>query len=221
MGLVDATPSQKEIFKEFTKKEPRYKEAVHKMDFVVAGSDKDHFGESVEFSIVPIGITSKDRHIKLSEGEVIKSIPKKEDLIYRGMSGDEYYLAIKKKFFKSRGGYNIGESQKGLTFGTTSPDQAAFYSTGFQPIQKTPTPEKPGYVIGFKKEGWFKPKDSGIGSEERAKEGIISFSEAEEVYKFEPKEWRKGRLIIRKGFHGIEHEGSTSPDVSGGWKKIK
>lgn len=74
-------------------------------------------------------------------------IPKKAGIIYRGMSFEEYERALKEGFFGSKGEYNIGAAEKGLTYFSSEPEQAQSYAADFAPWQFLPTPDRPAVVI--------------------------------------------------------------------------
>ena len=68
-------------------------------------------------------------------------------LLYRGMSWEEMQSVLSTGHVRSAGEYNMGEAQEGLTFFSTSPDQADSYAGGFAPYTRKPTWERPSYVI--------------------------------------------------------------------------
>jgi hypothetical protein len=70
-----------------------------------------------------------------------------EKIIYRGISAEEYQAILETGKVSSKGEYNIGEDQRGLTYWTTKPNTAASYASGFAPWQFAPTFTKPAYVI--------------------------------------------------------------------------
>lgn len=69
------------------------------------------------------------------------------DMMYRGMSWEEWQEAQRTGYIKSRGTYNIGEQQAGMTLYAEDPGSAASYASGFAPEQFAPSAEKPGVVI--------------------------------------------------------------------------
>jgi len=58
---------------------------------------------------------------------------------------------LKSGEIKSRGEYNIGEAQQGLTYWTTTPDTAVYYANAFQPWAYKPTFEHPAWVVATKR----------------------------------------------------------------------
>ena len=73
-----------------------------------------------------------------------------ENVIYRGMSAEEYRNAMDDGFIQSKGKYNIGDEQKGLTFFSLSPSQAQTYANDFTPAGFKATPDRPAYVVAIK-----------------------------------------------------------------------
>lgn len=91
----------------------------------------------------------------ISIREIVDQVPAKEEegIIFRGMSEAEYTTAMKDGQIKSAGLYNIGDDQKGLTYYSTNPDEAASYSANFAPKAHKPTFGKPAYVVAVKRPG--------------------------------------------------------------------
>lgn len=79
------------------------------------------------------------------------SLPRSDDVIYRGMSHEEFEDALKRGHIQSHGEYNIGPSQKGLTYFSKWPAQAVSYAHGFAPKQFKATPGRPAYVVAVKR----------------------------------------------------------------------
>jgi len=82
-----------------------------------------------------------------------QKIPAKEKagVIYRGMSAGEYQEFLRTGEIQSKGTFNIGLDQQGLTYYSVSPNQAANYASWFAPPDFKPTFEKPAYVIAIKR----------------------------------------------------------------------
>ena len=74
-----------------------------------------------------------------------------EDVIWRGMSGGEFKNLLREGFLKSKGDYNIGEVQKGLTIFSRDPRMAEMYAHDFAPRDFKATPESSAYVVGIRK----------------------------------------------------------------------
>ena len=66
---------------------------------------------------------------------------------YRGMSFEEYQNAVTTGKIASSGEYNIGEHEKGLTYFSTDPLEAASYANGFAPWPFIATPGHPAVVV--------------------------------------------------------------------------
>lgn len=70
-----------------------------------------------------------------------------ENVIYRGMSAEEYESFLRTGEIKSLGDYNIGDDQRGLTYWTTDPTAAQSYANSFAPAQFKPTFGHPSYIV--------------------------------------------------------------------------
>jgi hypothetical protein len=130
----------------------------------------------------PVGVKDK----LVSKPNLVDRLPAqpKEGRLYRGMSADEYEAIQKSGMIQSGGEYNIGDSQKGLTYFTTEPDAAESYASSFAPKQFKPTFEKPAYVVGVKDPGPERFRHvEGTAGHERGIEGAISADDIEEVYR--------------------------------------
>lgn len=79
----------------------------------------------------------------------VESLPDEgdPDLMYRGMSWEEWQEAQRTGILKSLGEYNIGEEQQGLTYYTTEPRSAQQYASSFAPVQFEAAPDRPAVVI--------------------------------------------------------------------------
>lgn len=152
----------------------------------------------------------------------IKGTPRLDDLIepsdniiYRGMSAEEYRSAVDQGFIKSKGEYNVGTEQEGLTFFSSRPSQAESYANNYTPEGYKATPDRPAYVVGIKRP---KKIDYVTGETEIGLKGEIPTSEIIEVY--------EGRPYVFKGDVGIMDDWGTtrtygSPDVAEvTWEKI-
>jgi hypothetical protein len=97
-------------------------------------------------------IARKDKLI--AKPELQRELPgaqREEGTIYRGMSADEYENIQNTGLIQSKGEYNIGDQQRGLTYFGHRPEQAEFYAGAFAPPQNKPTFDKPAYVIAARK----------------------------------------------------------------------
>jgi len=88
-----------------------------------------------------------------------------EGILWRGMSGGEYKNLLEQGFLASKGEYNIGESQKGLTIFSTNPRTAEMYAHDFAPRDFKATPESPAYVVGIRKPSDSVPQQGASGPE--------------------------------------------------------
>lgn len=131
-----------------------------------------------------------------------------DSVIYRGMSAEEYRSAIDQGFIKSKGDYNIGPEQEGLTFFSSRPSQAESYANNYTPEGYRATPDRPAYVVGIRRPKEF---DYVVGETEIGLRGEIPTSRIVEVY--------EGRPYVFKGDVGIMDDWGTTrtygaPDVA-------
>lgn len=95
----------------------------------------------------------KTRFPKLKPGTPYTTeFPKqRDDTIWRGISWEEMDFVRREGRVESKGEYNIGTKQAGLTFFSSDPEQALIYAGEFQPYPWKPNFERPGYVIRAKR----------------------------------------------------------------------
>ena len=180
---------------------------------------------TVEFT--PDGVT-------LDSGEVVdlgrnKIVPTKgaltieelvtpdENVIYRGMSAEEYRNAMDDGFIQSKGKYNIGDEQKGLTFFSLSPSQAQTYANDFTPAGFKATPDRPAYVVAIKLPDNDYPIGQVNGSEVGLK-GAISTDEIVSVFEGRPYEF-SADLTLRDDF-GRTFMSGSGPTSRVTWEKL-
>lgn len=120
---------------------------------------------------------------KPESGYSLKS-PEERDpnALWRGMSAEEMAYIREHGQIQSKGDYNIGTEQEGLTFYSGKSDTAFAYGGNFQPYQWVPSFEKPGYVVKVKR-----PADDLIGQvigedHEIGVKGAIGKDDILEVY---------------------------------------
>ena len=87
---------------------------------------------------------------KANPGLVTDIAPPPGDLIYRGMSAEEYQQYERTGVLKSLGDYNF-TGQEGLTYFSNDVNTAVSYANGFAPWQYKPTFERPAYVVAIKR----------------------------------------------------------------------
>jgi hypothetical protein len=101
--------------------------------------------------------------------------------IYRGMSYDEYVSSKERGFLQTKGDYNLGPDQEGLTYYTTDISSAASYSSSFAPWQYKPTYKKPAIVVKIKDPGTSVHVE-GVGEHERGVPGKVPFKNVVSTY---------------------------------------
>lgn len=146
---------------------------------------------------------------------------------FRGMRYEEYQSILATGQMGSTGDYNLGDEQKGLTFFSTDPEQAAHYSAGFAPWQHAPTFDSPAIVVRIKDPGTAVPNLPGLGRDttERGVPGAVPERAITEIYVGRPYRIKPGEVELykdwdRKTGKPTYTEGSRqSPSSWVVWKK--
>ena len=153
-------------------------------------------------------------------------IKKTEGMAYRGISFEEMEEIKRTGKIKSKGEYNIGEGQKGLTFFAKRPDSAAFYATSFTPNAKVPTPDTPAYVIGVPRKSLKEVKNDFVPDGEIGAANTIDASQIAEIHRADPYAIESGNQVWSKDpyFGPRERDGwgtnySSKPGVRYTWTK--
>jgi len=110
-------------------------------------------------------------------------VEQSDDVLYRGMSAEEYRSALEQGYIKSKGDYNLGTEQEGLTFFSTRPSQAESYANNYTPEGFKATPDRPAYVVAIKKPNKI---DYVTGDTEMGLKGEIPTSDIVEVFEGKP-----------------------------------
>jgi hypothetical protein len=146
-------------------------------------------------------------------------VPQNDKLIFRGMSWEEWQGIKETGIIKSKGDYNIGSEQEGLTYFTTDSGSATHYSSGFAPIQYQATPNKPAIVIGI-------PKREGVAVEGTAEHevglpGDISAKEIVEVWLGQPYyAGSHGTATVTNDSRGRRDSSRSPNSITLAWKQI-
>ena len=128
-------------------------------------------------------IAEKDRLIPKSNLKFRLDLQPQPGVIYRGMSAHEYENILRTGQIQSKGGHNIGDEQKGLTYYSTDPDTAESYASSFAPDQYRPTWQAPAYVVAVKTPSADRIKKvPGTGEHEVGVQGAISADDIVSVY---------------------------------------
>ena len=137
-------------------------------------------------------------------------------MLYRGLSFAEWEEAKRTGVVKSSGDYNLGETQRGLTYFSTDIAQAANYASGFAPWQYKPSFGRPAIVI--------KVQDPGNAHRttetERGVPTEVRLADIRTVYEGHPYMIAPGGIDFYRNYTGPYNEGSRhSPSVWNVWKK--
>jgi hypothetical protein len=165
-------------------------------------------------------IATRDRLEPLENTSVRVPIEEKDefykgigDTLYRGMSHEEYENFLKTGTIQSQGQYNIGDSQKGLTYFTTSPKTAESYANSFAPEKYKPTFNRPAYIVAIKR-----PANEHIRQVKGT--GEHEFGIARPIEAHEVKEIYRGKVVAYDPGEGDSRNG-VSPTAYLHWEKIK
>jgi len=171
------------------------------------------------------------KYLRKNPEDAIKEIPNNPNFVYRGMSFEEWENIKKTGFIQSKGAYNIGDDQKGLTFYGKA-DTASSYAGHFSPWQFQTSRNKPSVVIAISKNNVKSHEDmpEAIPSSEYAHVGPLSSKEILEAWMVVPTRASFGSLDLifkyvynKNGYFELSspREGSRfTPDVSYVLKKI-
>ena len=143
-----------------------------------------------------------------------------DNIIYRGMSFEEYHKFLTTGKIYSNGEYNLA-GQEGLTYWTTDAEAAAHYASGFAPAQFKAVFDKPTYVVAIKK-----PKETkrvaGTGEHEIGVSRSVDGDEVLGVWEGNVYDFRTGEYTLRPSYTGSGYEfgGGSDPSSSLIWKRI-
>jgi hypothetical protein len=139
-------------------------------------------------------------YLHKSPKDAIQEIPRDPNLVYRGMSYEEWQLIKKRGFIKSLGDYNLGTVQNNLTF-YSSAETAEYYANGFAPVQFQTSIKKPSVVIAISRNNVKSHEDmpDAIPSSEFAHEGSLDAKEIKHAWMLTPIKSKSGNfdLIFR------------------------
>jgi len=147
----------------------------------------------------------------------LTSLPQDDSLMYRGMSWEEWQDIQKTGKIKSKGEYNLGPEQVGLTYFTSSVDQAISYSDSFAPQQFKATPDKPAVVVAVKKRAGVKVE--GTDEKEIGIADDISSDEIVSVWEGHVGTTQAGRTEVISDFHGVRDGSSRGASNRIFWKE--
>ena len=145
-----------------------------------------------------------------------------DNIIYRGMSAEEYAFFQRTGKIESIGDYNIGDEQRGLTYWTTQPESAVSYANSFAPQRHKPTFQLPAYVVAAKR-----PKETrhvaGVGEHEVGVARPITADEVLAVWRGRVYSLEPGWFELRGSPDGKKYRQGSATGVSTGvaWDRIE
>ena len=163
-----------------------------------------------------------ERQIPVLKPEYSRDIntDRTKNLIYRGISEEEYQNIAKTGKIKSHGDFNM-TGQEGLTYFSTDPDAAQNYAHNFAPLNHKATGIHHAYVIGIENPGTG-VKIAGTGEHEVGIPGEIDANQIKEVHRGRAYTISSGEQSYIKDYSGKIRQGSSfAPTVHLAWEKIK
>lgn len=148
-----------------------------------------------------------------------------KDVIYRGISAEEFNAIRASGEVKSKGDYNMGDAQKGLTYWSTQAEQAQSYAHGFAPWQFKATFDRPAYVIATKR-----PANTvavaGTGAEEVGVPGAIKAADILAVWRGDVYSHMPGKVeLLPRDYDEDSKElkvgSSSAPSAGVLWTRVK
>lgn len=221
-------------------------EAVNRGAFTLTAKEVTgefiHPGERFDITIMPKGVpdswgTDKSgtrfdpQYMHVDESG--RAIPNNPDVfnepsgtekgyIFRGMSYEEYRDSMQRGYFETKGGYNLGTEQEGLTYFSTDKGQASYYASGFAPWQYIATPERPAIMVQVRDPGNHVGV-AGTGETEVGLRGRISTKEMVAYYSGDPIRVKAGHVDLNIDRWGGRVNASTgsrlSPSVLLRWNR--
>lgn len=145
----------------------------------------------------------------------------RQGVLYRGMSHEEFQNVKKTGVIHSKGDYNIGKEQEGLTYYSKSPSQAQSYSHSFAPIEGKASGLHHAYVVAVK-DPQTGVKVAGTGEDEVGIPHPIKVEDILHVHVGRAYQGSHGSHESVKEWGGKYVPGSGSdPLTSVGWKREK
>lgn len=135
-------------------------------------------------------------YIHKTPKDAIAEIPKDPDLVYRGMSWEEWSFIKKNGFIQSKGSYNF-DSQNNLTF-YGSAETAEYYANSFAPNPFKTSLKKPSVVISISRRNVKGHEDfpDKIPSNEFAHIGKLDIKEIKGAWMLSPVKSKSGKFEI-------------------------
>ena len=167
-------------------------ECIFTFKFVPKGNGQPEIGgeDHPIYKGMPTGWT-----VYRTPKDAIESIPHDKNLVYRGMSYEEWQFIKREGHIRSKGSYNIG--QENLTFYGNA-ETALYYSNSFAPLQYMASFKKPGVVIAVPRKLVMDHEDRPhkIPGGEFAHEGPLDSSNIASAWMVVPTRSRAGSVDI-------------------------
>ena len=142
------------------------------------------------------------------------------NMMYRGMSWEEWEEAKRTGYIQSKGDMNIGDAQSGLTYFSDNTGEASHYASSFAPERYSATPDRPAILVAVpKREG---KQVGGTGRSEIGIEGQIPLSEVSRTWEGHPYySGENGGMSVRQdwGVEGKSLGSASSLSSSIAWKE--
>jgi len=147
----------------------------------------------------------------------IDEVPTDDTLMYRGMSWEEWEATKRSGQLQSKGGYNLGPEQEGLTYYSSDAGSASYYASSFAPVQFKATPAKPAVVVAVRKRPGVRVE--GTGEHEVGIRGPISTKEITGVWEGHPATAEKGSTDVIMDYHGTRDGSGSAPGSVMAWRE--
>lgn len=213
-----------------------YKQANIRYDFILYNIREGYGETEFQFYLLPKGFKQReslnpddplydyyikhknglsDKYIHKSPNDAIKEIIPDPNLVYRGMSYEEWQYIKKNGFIQSNNGYNLGDVQNNLTF-YGSAQTAEYYANHFAPTQFKTSFKKPSIIIAIDKTHVKSHQDmpDAIPGSEFAHIGPLSSKEIKHTWMLSPITAKVGKLSLMFKYK-YQNDGSLILSLSG------
>ena len=145
---------------------------------------------------------------------------KKQGVLYRGMSHEEFKNILKTGKIESNGESNIGDEQKGLTYYSRDPSQAQSYAHSFAAAENKASGQHHAYIVAVKDPG-TEVKVNGTGEDEVGIPHPISKDNILHIHVGRAFHADHGSDSVVKSYAGYQGGSGSTPSTYIGWKKLE